>query len=117
MLHNADSGLFTSASLMFDFGQGGLEHFTGAAQLHLLPPGIVDRSIANGAVDEPAQVTGRKFPGRTPLALLLGTGSSLPAWLDAVIAAQFAGEQKIELALDVDGNGSPTLLIAVDGLD
>ena len=92
---------------MLNFGQGGLEHITGAAQLHLLLPGSVDGSIANGAVDEPAQVTGGKLPGRALLAPFLGTEARVPAWLDAVAAAQFAGEQKIELALDMDGSSAP----------
>jgi hypothetical protein len=43
--------------------------------------------------------------------------SGVPAWFDTLWAEQFAGKQKIELALHVDGNGSPSLLIAVDGLD
>ena len=82
---------------MFYFGQGGLEHITGAAQLHLLLPGIVDSPVANGAVDEPAQVTGGKFPGRALLSLFLGTGAGVPAGLGVAIAEKFAGDQKVEL--------------------
>jgi hypothetical protein len=72
MPHNANISRVTKPSLMFDFGQGVLEHITGSAQLHLLFPGSVDSPVTDGAVDEPAQVSGGKFPGRALLTLFQG---------------------------------------------
>jgi hypothetical protein len=102
---------------MFDIGQRGFEHFTGAAKLHFFFPGIAYGSVADGSVDEPAQITGGKLPGRTPLPLGGGAGLSGPARSYAIVAAQFSGEQKIELALNMHRDGTPALLVAMDGLD
>jgi hypothetical protein len=77
----------------------------------------VDSPVADGTVDEPAQVAGGKFPGRALFALRLGAGTRDPAGFDAIFTEQFASQQKIELAFDVDRDGTPTLLITVDGLD
>ena len=104
-------------SLMVDSGKNGLEHVAGSAELHLLRPRIMDGPVADGAVDEPAQVAGGKFPGRTLFALRLGAGTLNPAGFKAIFTEQFARQQKVELALHVNRDGPPALLITVDGLD
>ena len=42
-----------------------LEDFTGPADIHLLVPAAMTGSAADGAVDEPAELTGIEFPRRT----------------------------------------------------
>ena len=108
---------YPNPSLAFAFASA--RHRLGwlILRLHLLRPGIMDGPVADGTVDEPAQVAGGKLPGRALFPLCLGTGTRDPARFEAIFTKQLASKQEIELALDVDRDGPPALLITVDGLD
>jgi hypothetical protein len=104
-------------SLIVDGGQRLAKYLTGSAQLHFFLPGIVNRPITDGSVDEPAQIAGGELPGRALLPPFQGAGSPGPARFCTFFTAQFSGKQKIELTFHVHGNRTPPLLIAMNGLD
>jgi hypothetical protein len=62
-------------------------------------------------------ITGGKLPCRALFPQFRGAGTHLPTWRDTIATEQFSIEQKIELTFHMHGNGSPALLVAMDGLD
>jgi hypothetical protein len=109
-------GLFTPKPSALRGGEDRSEDLTVAAHLHFRLPVPLHFSMADGPVDEPAQMADLELPGRATLsrlrrALKYGpTFRSLPGGF-------CVGEQEEELPFDVDGDLSPALLKALDGLE
>jgi len=93
------------------------EDFTGATALHLLLPTGLYMPFANGSVDEPAQLTGLKLPCRALFSFILGTLSLFPTDNLVVLILVLAAHQKQQLSFHMYRNISPSLLIAMNGLD
>jgi hypothetical protein len=56
-----------------------LKYFAGPADLHFFFPVFLSRSVANGTIDKPAQLTGTEFPCRAFSFLLGAAFFDLPA--------------------------------------
>ena len=88
----------------------GLEHGTLSAHGDLFFPILFHVVVADGAVDEPAEVARVEFPRRTRLPDFFGALTNVPANLPARIV--FLGKQKEKLAFHMDGDVAPSLLVA-----
>jgi hypothetical protein len=62
------------------------EYLTGSADFHLFVPVPMNIAIANGAIDEPTQVSTFELPGRALLLSFRGTFFYRPASFFAVVA-------------------------------
>ena len=88
-----------------------------ATDAHLVLPAFFGLAFADGAVDEPAELAGLKFPGGALFPALGGAIFDGPARFDVTIAFSRAGEQKQNLPFGVGRDLSPALFIAVQGLE
>jgi hypothetical protein len=73
--------------------------------------------FTNGSVNKPAEVSGMKLPGRTLIPKLIGTPYYFPTGCLLIRIFIRAAYQKIHLTLNMRRDGTPPLLIAVNGLD
>ena len=96
--------------------QHGSQHLTRSADLHLFFPIIANLTFAYCPINKPAQFAGLKFPGRTFLFLLRGTFFNQPARFSVFPVLFQSGNQEKHLPLNIGRDGSPALLVAVDGL-
>ena len=71
-------------------------------------------AFTNGAVYEPAESSGLKFPSRAKFAALGRAFFYNPAGFKGFIASSGSGEQKKNLPLHMGWDLAPVLLIAVD---
>ena len=91
------------------------EHRAFPAYLHLLTPVLLHLALADGAVDEPAEVPCLKFPRGAVVSDLLRTSLDGPARSDLLILRRLQGHEKEDLAFRVHGNVAPSLLEALYG--
>jgi hypothetical protein len=92
------------------------KYLTCSTKFHLLLPVFLVDALTERAADKPAKFAAFKFPGR---ALFFTLGRAIfysPAVFLFNRVGPDSGKQKKELPFDRDGNGSPTLFIAVDCL-
>jgi hypothetical protein len=95
--------------------QGG-ENLALAADSHLFLPALGSGALAPGAAEKPAEMPGLEFPRRAFLLVLAPFDG--PAILALRLAAvSLVGGQKIELPLDMERDGTPSLLVTLDGLE
>lgn len=97
--------------------QGGFKDFALSADPHLLPPVFTNSALANGAVNEPAQVAHLELPCRTLTLQLKGALLLDPTGLLIFRAPIDPGEQKIDLPLRMNRDGPPSLLVTMNGLN
>ena len=90
----------------------GLQHLALPADFHFFLPVLLDLALAEGAVDEPAELAGLELPGRTVDFSLARTLFDGPARFEFSFAASFPGQKKEYLAFDVGRNRTPALLAA-----
>jgi len=94
----------------------GSKDIAGPAKFHLFMPALLDASLADGAVDEPAKGAGLELPGRALPFSVRWTLLDGPALLlGCSPSPQFAGQVE-DLPFGMGGDLSPSLLITVDGL-
>lgn len=94
------------------------KHLALAADLHFFLPVLLGFALANGAIDEPAELACLKFPGWTVLFTVSRTFFDGPAgFWSFIFAMASAGKQEKNLPFDMGGNRAPALLIAVYGLN
>lgn len=88
----------------------GLENGTFSADGDLFLPVLFYVAVADCTVDEPAEMSGIEFPGRTGLLNFFGALANVPA--DILTRVIFLGKQEEELTLHMNGNITPPLFIA-----
>jgi len=93
------------------------KHFAPTAHSHLLLPVPVHVSVADGSANKPAKNPHLEFPGRAVLHPFRRTVHNLPARTVIFVTAVLSGDQKEQLPFHMHGDGAPSLLIAVHGLD
>ena len=74
-------------------------------------------AFTDGAIDKPAKISAFKLPGRTLFLLFSRTFFYSPAGFVAVWAGEDPGDHEKHLSFHCRRNGTPTLFIAVNGLD
>jgi hypothetical protein len=84
---------------------------------HLVSPGLMGLTFADRAVNEPAELTGLKFPGRASQLTLCRAFFYNPAWFDRLFMGGQSGEQEKDLSLNMGGDPAPALLVTVYGLN
>lgn len=77
----------------------------------------MNSALANGAVNEPAQVAHLELPCRTLTLLFKGALFLDPAGILIFSVPIDPGEQKIEMSLRMNRDGPPTLLVTMNGLN
>ena len=92
------------------------KYFARFANLHLLFPIPLHCPFTEGSVNEPAKITGFKFPGWTPLLLVGGALLDHPAWFAVLAILIHQRDQEIHLPFHCGWYVTPGLLVAVDGL-
>jgi hypothetical protein len=92
-----------------------VENLTGAADLHLLFPILLNAAVTDGTIDKPAKISAFKLPGRAFFLLLGSTFFYSPAWFFGVRVGGYPGNQEKHLSFHGRRNGTPTLFIAVNG--
>jgi hypothetical protein len=92
------------------------KYFTRFANLHFLFPTPLYSPFADGSVYEPAKISGFKFPGWAAFLLVGGTFLYCPARFAVLTILICQRDQEIHLPFHRGGDGSPGLLVAVDGL-
>ena len=88
-----------------------------AAYLHLLLPAFSHGALADGPVDEPAQMSGLKFPCGALLPDLPGTSLHDPTGSGPFVLRRLERHKKKGLALDIRRDIPPSLLEALYGLE
>ncbi len=73
--------------------------------------------MADGPVDEPAEVAGIKFASRALLAVLWRTVLDLPAGQRILVFSRFHEENEEQLPFNIGGNLPPTLFEALNGFE
>ncbi len=94
-------------------GEHGLEYPAFSTTLHLLFPALLCLSLADGPIDEPADMPESEFPCRTLAFLFNGTLSYVPAPALCTTRRIAVSEKKQRLSLDMNRNWSPALLKAL----
>ena len=92
-----------------------MEYLTFSAYFHLFLPVRLCLPLAYRPINEPAHLSHPKLPRRTISPVVYRTLSNIPAILFLILGPQL-GKQKQDLSLDIDGDFSPPLLKALDGL-
>lgn len=95
----------------------GSENLALPADLHLLAPIFLRLSFTDRPVDEPAEVSHSKLPGRTGLPEVRRAFADLPAGADVPLKLLLPCRQKKHLALDERRDLPPSLLEALHGAD
>ena len=73
-------------------------------------------AFADGAVDEPAELSCLEFPSRASKFQLRRAASYLPTGATSRLMLLLSRKEKEELPLNMGGDVAPSLFIAVDGL-
>jgi hypothetical protein len=97
--------------------QGRLEDLARFADFDLLRPVFMNSTLANGTVNEPAQVAHLELPCRALTLQLKGALFFDPTGFLIFKASIDPGEQKIEMPLRVNRDGPPSLLVTMNGLN
>ena len=93
------------------------QHLTFAADLHLFPPIFLNRTLANGSIYKPAELSASKFPGRALLLQFRRAFFNHPARFRDFRATPSPWNQEKDLPLHMGWYRSPSLFIAVNSLD
>ena len=91
------------------------EYLTGSADLHFIFPVLMSAAFTDGAIDKPAKISAFKLPGRAIFLLFGSTFFYSPACFFGVWVAGYPRHQEKHLSFHRRRNGTPTLLIAVNG--
>lgn len=94
------------------------EDFTAPTNGHFIFPCFLGLALTYRSVDEPAEFTGLKLPGRAAFLSAFGTIFHSPTrfgWLMTIFPEP--GKKKEYLSLNMGRHGTPTLFIAVNGFD
>lgn len=90
-------------------------HVTGPTYLHLFVPIVLNFSLAQCPIDEPAETPGLEFPCRTIHPLFRRAFPDSPAWLPGFFSP-LQCQQKQNLPFSVRRYGPPALFIALNCL-
>lgn len=93
-----------------------LKNLTMAANLHLVLPAFLNFAVADGPIDEPADMACLKFPGRAIHPHFLRALPHYPTRLELPISAFQQGKKKQLLPLDMNGDTPPSLLETLHSL-
>jgi len=97
--------------------QGRVKDLALSADFDLLFPVLLNSTLANGAVNKPAQVAHLELPCRALGPQFKGTIFLDPAGLLIFRASIDPGEYEIDLPLRMNRDGPPSLLVTMNGLD
>jgi hypothetical protein len=87
------------------------------ADLHFFLPVLLGFTFTDCAVDEPAQTTGLKFPGRASVPAGGGTFFNYPTGFCPALFFVHPRQEKKHLSFNMGRNRPPTLFITANGLD
>jgi len=88
-----------------------------SAHLHFLIPAFLHLPLANGPIDEPAEIPHLELPRWTGLAGLQGATPNLPAEPNISATPSLHRPQEKHLALDMYRNLPPSLFKALNGFE
>jgi hypothetical protein len=90
-----------------------LKNWAGTAFYHLLLPGLMGLAMASCAANEPAELIGPEFLGRTFTATLCGALENLPTGFLLFRIYQALGNKEKHLSLNMPGDRAPALFVAM----